>query len=81
MDHVTITPDGRIALPKDVIDALHLGSGSRLTVELHGQQVVLAKEASESVADSDFRAHLLGGPKVDDFVIEPDLSPGRPVEL
>lgn len=29
----------------------------------------------------DFKAHLLGGPKVDDFTIERDRDTGRPVEL
>lgn len=29
----------------------------------------------------DFKAHLLGGPKVDDFAIERDRDTGRNVEL
>jgi hypothetical protein len=29
----------------------------------------------------DFKAHLLGGPKVDDFTIERDRDTTRPVEL
>jgi prevent-host-death family protein len=29
----------------------------------------------------DFKAHLLGGPKVDDFAVERDRDVGRPVEL
>jgi antitoxin Phd len=29
----------------------------------------------------DFKAHLVGGPKVDDFTIERDRDTGRPVEL
>ena len=29
----------------------------------------------------DFKAHLLGGPKVDDFTIERDRDTGRDVEL
>jgi len=29
----------------------------------------------------DFKAHLLGGPKVDDFTIERDRDTGRPIEL
>jgi len=29
----------------------------------------------------DFKAHLLGGPKVDDFTIERDRDVGRKVEL
>ena len=78
MDHVTITLDGQIALPKGLIEALHLDEGSKLTVELHGQQIVLTKDAGDIVRDTvrqpDFRTHLLGGPKVEDFVIERDRS-------
>jgi hypothetical protein len=29
----------------------------------------------------DFKAHLLGGPKVDDFPVERDSDTGRPVVL
>jgi prevent-host-death family protein len=29
----------------------------------------------------DFKAHLLGGPKVEDFTVERDPDTGRPVEL
>jgi len=29
----------------------------------------------------DFKAHLLGGPKVDDFPVDRDRDTGRPVEL
>ena len=29
----------------------------------------------------DFKAHLLGGPKIDDFSIERDRNTGRTVEL
>jgi AbrB family looped-hinge helix DNA binding protein len=82
MDHVTITLDGQIALPKGLIEALHLDEGSQLTVELHGQQIVLTKEAGNIVRDSvrqpDFRTHLLGGPKVEDFVIERTGAVSRP---
>jgi len=81
MDHVTITPDGQISLPRGVIEALHLNEGSKLTVELHGQQIVLSKEPGNVVRRPDFRDHLLGGPKVEDFTIVRDQSTGRPVDL
>ena len=81
MDHVTVTPDGKISLPKGVIEALHLNEGSQLKVELHGQQIVLSKEAGNIVRRPDFRDHLLGGPKVEDFTIERNRSTGRPIDL
>ena len=34
-----------------------------------------------AVPECDFRAYLLGGPKVDDFEIEREFDTGRPVEL
>jgi AbrB family looped-hinge helix DNA binding protein len=44
MEQVTLSPDGQIALPKDVRDALSLFAGATLTVELRGQEIVLFKE-------------------------------------
>ena len=78
MDHVTLTSDGRIALPKGVVEALHLAEGSKLTVELHDQQIVLSKDAGGIARHPDFKTHLLGGPKVEDFVIERDPRPLNP---
>jgi hypothetical protein len=58
-----------------------LDEGSKLTVELHNQQIVLSKEAGDITRHPDFRTHLLGGPKVEDFVTERDPSASRPVDL
>ena len=44
MEKVTLSPDGRIAIPKDVRDALSLATGATLTVELRGQEIVVSKE-------------------------------------
>jgi AbrB family looped-hinge helix DNA binding protein len=44
MEQVTLSSDGRIAIPKDVRDALSLATGATLTVELRGQEIVLSKE-------------------------------------
>jgi AbrB family looped-hinge helix DNA binding protein len=44
MQQVTLSPDGHIAIPADVRDALSLSAGSKLTVELRGQEIVLSKE-------------------------------------
>jgi len=55
------------------------------TITRHGKEraVVLSVEdyAALAARKPDFKAHLLGGPKVDDFHIERDGDSGRPVEL
>jgi len=55
------------------------------TITRHGAEraVVLSIEDYRSLAaqKSDFKAHLLGGPKVDDFSVERDRDTGRMVEL
>ena len=55
------------------------------TITRHGAEraVVLSVEDYRALVahKPDFRAHLLGGPKVDDFTIERDRDTGRNVEL
>jgi len=55
------------------------------TITRHGtaRAVVLSIEHYRALAAHrpDFKAHLLGGPKVDDFSIERERDRGRPVEL
>jgi antitoxin Phd len=55
------------------------------TITRHGTEraVVLAVEDYRALAahKPDFKAYLLGGPKVDDFPIERDRDTGRGVEL
>ena len=55
------------------------------TITRHGreQAVVLSVEDYRALVAQkpDFKAYLLGGPKVDDFAIERDRDTGRPVEL
>ena len=55
------------------------------TITRHGKAraVVLSAEdyAALAARKPDFKAHLLGGPRVDDFHIERDADSGRPVEL
>ena len=55
------------------------------TITRHGAEraVVLSIEDYRALAAHrpDFKAHLLGGPKVDDFSIERDRDAGRTVEL
>lgn len=55
------------------------------TITRHGKEraVVLSIEDYRALAaqKSDFKAYLLGGPKIDDFDVERDRDPGRDVEL
>jgi prevent-host-death family protein len=55
------------------------------TITRHGAErvVVLSIEEFRTLAAHrpDFKAHLLGGPKVDDFPIERDPDTGRHVEF
>lgn len=55
------------------------------TITRHGAEraVVLSIDDYRSLVahKPDFKAHLLGGPKVDDFSIERDRDTGRIVEL
>jgi antitoxin Phd len=55
------------------------------TITRHGAEraVLLSIEDYRALAANkpDFKAHLLGGPKVDDFPIERDRDPGRLIDL
>jgi prevent-host-death family protein len=55
------------------------------TITRHGAEraVVLSIEDYRALAahKPDFKAHLLGGPKVDEFTIERDRDVGRAFEL
>jgi antitoxin Phd len=55
------------------------------TITRHGieRAVVLSVEDYRALVAQkpDFRAYLLGGPKVDDFAIERDRDTGRSVDL
>ena len=41
---VAVSSEGQILIPKPVLDALNLGEGSKLTLEVQGQTIVLSKE-------------------------------------
>ncbi len=43
MDKVTVSSKGQIAIPKQVRDALNLAEGTKLTLEVRGQEIVLSK--------------------------------------
>lgn len=55
------------------------------TITRHGreQAIVLSIDDYRAVIANrpDFKAYLLGGPKVEDFSVERDPDPGRAVEL
>jgi AbrB family looped-hinge helix DNA binding protein len=44
MESVVVSSKGRIALPKPVRDSLNLAEGTKLTLEVRGQQLILSKE-------------------------------------
>lgn len=44
MEKVTVSSKGQIAIPKTVRDALNLSEGTKLTLEVRGQEIVLSKE-------------------------------------
>jgi AbrB family looped-hinge helix DNA binding protein len=44
MEQVTVSPGGEIAIPKPVRDALHLSEGTKLTLEVRGEAIILSKE-------------------------------------
>jgi AbrB family looped-hinge helix DNA binding protein len=46
MDKVTVSSKGQIAIPKQVRDALNLAEGTKLTLEVRGQEIVLFKGAA-----------------------------------
>jgi AbrB family looped-hinge helix DNA binding protein len=46
MEKVTVSSKGQIAIPKQVRDALNLSAGTKLTLEVRGQEIVLSKGAA-----------------------------------
>ena len=44
METVTVLSKGQIAIPKLVRDALNISPGTRLTLDVRGQEIVLSKE-------------------------------------
>ncbi len=45
MGQVTISSKGQIAIPKAVRDTLNLSEGTKLMLEVRGQELVLSKQA------------------------------------
>ena len=44
MEKVTISSKGQIALPKNIRDRLNLFEGTKLMLEVRGQEIVLTKD-------------------------------------
>jgi AbrB family looped-hinge helix DNA binding protein len=44
MEQVRVSSKGQVAIPKSIRDALNLSEGTKLTVEIRGQEIVLSKE-------------------------------------
>ena len=67
----------------EVIERAH--SEGPQTITRHGAEraVLLSVEDYRALTGKkpDLKAHLLGGPKFDDFSIDRDRDTGRPVEL
>jgi len=43
MEKITVSSKGQIAIPKEVREALNLTAGSKLTLEVRGQEIILSK--------------------------------------
>ena len=59
MEQVTMSTKGQVAIPKAIRDVLNLSAGTRLTLEIRGQEIVLSKEPAwrklrGAAADRDF---------------------------
>jgi len=44
MEQVKISSRGQIAIPRNVRDALNLDEGTKLTLEVRGQEIILSKQ-------------------------------------
>jgi AbrB family looped-hinge helix DNA binding protein len=44
MEKVTVSSKGQIAIPKAIRDALNMSAGTRLTLQVRGQDILLSKE-------------------------------------
>jgi len=44
MEQVTVSSKGQIAIPRAIRDELNLALGTKLTLEVRGQEIVLSKQ-------------------------------------
>jgi len=45
MENVTLSSKGQIAIPRAIRDALNLSAGTKVTLDVRGQEIVLSKES------------------------------------
>ena len=77
----TVAERGQITLPKAVRDALGLSKGTRLTVELDGNRIVLRKDVREAISKLRGRFPLPPGVTTDDVMRGlRGRAPGDPVD-
>ena len=43
MEQVTVSSKGQIAIPKQIRDALNLHEGSKLSLQVRGQEIILSR--------------------------------------
>jgi AbrB family looped-hinge helix DNA binding protein len=46
MEQITVSSKGQVAIPKAIRDALNVSEGTKLKVEVRGQEIVLSKQPS-----------------------------------
>ena len=77
----TVAERGQITLPKAVRDALGLSKGTRLTVELDGNRIVLRKDVRDAISRLRGRFPLPPGVTTDDIMRDlRGRAPGDPVD-
>lgn len=77
----TVAERGQITLPKVVRDALGLGKGTVLKVELEGGRIILRKNVDDAISRARGRFKLPDGVSTDDLMRElRGRAPGDPVE-
>ena len=77
----TVAERGQITLPKAVREALGLTKGTRLTVELQGNRIVLRKDVRDAISRLRGRFPLPPGVTTDDIMRElRGRAPGDPID-
>jgi AbrB family looped-hinge helix DNA binding protein len=59
MEQVTISSKGQVAIPKAVREALNLVAGTKLTLDVQGQDIVLKKEPAWKKLNGAARPELM----------------------
>ncbi len=59
MEKITLSSKGQIAIPKRIREALNLCEGTKLTVDVRGQEIVLSKEPAWKKLEAAAAGHEL----------------------